>query len=471
MKTINTLSLITLLLFPLASFSQTEPWTLDIYQGKSLQVERGYFQVPENRANKNARKLTLFYARLPALTDRPGNPIVYLAGGPGGSATEAARWPRMALFQQLRQQADVILFDQRGTGLSDQLDDCNADPTPLFMAPLTLELIDQFYANALPECLKKWSHYNLAGYNTKESAADLVDLANALNAKQIDLFAISYGTHLAMAAAKYHPGTLGKLVMASSEGLDQTIKSPSESENLLRQLEQRWQVDGNHQQSLIGLMRHVHQQLAKAPVRVMIKHPHTQQLVPVIVSDLDVQLISSWLLLKNPQDQAKLPAFYQAMEKGEFSQAAGYAMQLKASFAQMNPMALAMDATSGISQKRWQKILKEARNATLGRTTNLPFPDITDRLGITPLADEFRQTFHSDLPALFLMGEQDGRTFLKEQQQNAMQFHQSKTILIQGGGHDNFLQEEEVAERVLQFLGGQSTDTKTINLALPAFAL
>ena len=249
MKTINTLSLISLLLFPLASFSQTEPWALDIYQGKTLQVERGHFQVSENRANKNARKLTLFYVRLPALTAKPGNPIVYLAGGPGGSATEAARWPRMALFQQLRQQADVILFDQRGTGLSDQLDDCNTDPTPLFMAPLTLGLIDQFYATALPDCLKKWSSYDLAGYNTKESAADLVDLANALNAKQLDLFAISYGTHLAMAAAKYHPEILGKLVMASSEGLNQTIKLPSESEKLLRQLEQRWQVEAKHQKS------------------------------------------------------------------------------------------------------------------------------------------------------------------------------------------------------------------------------
>lgn len=469
MKTVIAFSLLAALIYPINSYSKTEPWSLNIYQGKALQVERGNFQVPENRANKNARNLTLFYVRLPALTKNPGNPIVYLAGGPGGSATEAARWPRMALFQQLRQQADVILFDQRGTGLSDQLDDCNTDPTPLFMAPLTLELLEAFFAKVIPTCLTHWKNYDLDGYNTKESAADLVKLAEALNTKKLDVLAISYGTHLAMAAAKYHPDILGKLVMASSEGLDQTIKLPRGSEVFLQQLEQHWQAQGKHKKTLITLMHNVHHQLAKTPVTVMVKHPHTQQLVPIIVSELDVQLISSWMLMKNPSNQAKLPAFYQAMAAGNFNEAASYAMQIKASFAQMNPMVLAMDATSGISEQRWQQVLQEEPNATLGRTTNLPFPDIAKWLKVKPLPDEFRQPFHSTLPALFLIGAQDGRTFVAEQQQNAQQFDKAKRILIQGGGHDNFLQDEEVAQRILQFLSGKTVNPDTIELPLPAF--
>lgn len=469
MKRIIAFGLFTTLLFPALSHSETQPWLLDIYQGKTLHVERGSFQVPENRTNKNTRTLTLFYVRLPALTNKPGNPIVYLAGGPGGSATEAAQWPRMALFQQLRQQADVILFDQRGTGLSDQLDDCSVDPTPLFMAPLTMNLLDQFYASVLPRCLRQWENYDLDGYSSIESATDLVALAKALDTKKLDLLAISYGTHLAMATAKYHPKILGKLVLASSEGLDQTIKLPSESEQLLSQLEQRWQIEQQHSQSLIALMRKVHQQLAKTPVTVMMKHPHTDQQVPVIVSELDVQLISSWLLLKNPTDQAKLPAFYQTIATGDFREAAGYAMQIKSSFGQMNPMALAMDAKSGVSVARWQQVMAEAQTSTLGRSTNLPFPDITKWLNIKPLADEFRAPLNSKLPALFLMGAQDGRTFLAEQQQNARQFNQSNTILINGGGHDSFLQHPEVANRILQFLRAQPTNLNPIEIPLPPF--
>lgn len=469
MKKIIALGLFAALLCPALSHSETQPWSLNIYQGKTLEVERGSFQVAENRSNKNTRSLTLFYVRLPALTNKPGNPIVYLAGGPGGSATEAAQWPRIALFQQLRQQADVILFDQRGTGLSDQLNDCQADPTSLFMAPLTIDLLDQFYASELPRCLKQWENYDLDGYSTQESAADLVALAKSLGTKKLDLLAISYGTHLAMATAKYHPKILGKLVLASSEGLDQTIKLPSASEQFLQQLEQRWQTEQQHSQSLIALMRKVHQQLAKTPMTVMMKHPHTDQQVPVIVSELDVQLISSWILLKNPIDQTKLPAFYQTMAAGEFREAAGYAMQIKASFGQMNPMALAMDAKSGISATRWKKVLQEAHTSTLGRSTNLPFPDIAKWLNVKPLADEFRAPLKSKLPTLFLIGEQDGRTFLAEQQQNARQFNQSKTILINGGGHDSFLQHPEVANRILQFLRAQPTNVDPIEIPLPPF--
>lgn len=469
MKPIIALCLFIALLCPAVSHSETQLWSLDIYQGKTLQVERGSFQVPENRANKNTRSLTLFYVRLPALTNKPGNPIVYLAGGPGGSATEAAQWPRMALFQALQQQADVILFDQRGTGLSDQLDDCAVDPTPLFMAPLTIDLLDQFYANALPRCLKQWENYDLDGYSTQESAADLVALANALGTKKLDLLAISYGTHLAMATAKYHSEIVGKLVLASSEGLDQTIKLPRESETLLQQLEQRWQTAEVHQQSLISLMQRVHQQLAKTPVTVMMKHPHADEQIPVIISELDVQLISSWMLLKNPTDQAKLPAFYQTMAAGEFHQAAAYAMQIKASFGQMNPMALAMDAKSGISAARWQQVLEQARTSTLGRSTNLPFPDITKSLNVKPLADDFRSPLKSKHPTLFLMGAQDGRTFIAEQQQNARQFKRTKSILINGGGHDSFLQHPEVANRTLQFLGDQPINLEPIEIPLPPF--
>lgn len=144
-------------------------------------------------------------------------------------------------------------------------------------------------------------------------------------------------------------------------------------------------------------------------------------------------------------------------------------MQIKSSFSRLNPMALAMDAASSVSATRWQSILHETRNATLGRSTNLPFPDIAKWLKVKPLADEFRQPFHSTLPALFLIGAQDGRTFVAGQQQNAQQFDNAKSILIQGGGHDNFLQETQVAQRILQFLSGQPVSLETINIPLPDF--
>ena len=57
--------------------------------GDSVEAYRGQFQVPENRGNDRSRLLNLQYVRFPAIGDKTGVPIVYLAGGPGGSGCDS----------------------------------------------------------------------------------------------------------------------------------------------------------------------------------------------------------------------------------------------------------------------------------------------------------------------------------------------------------------------------------------------
>lgn len=457
----------------LADVERDDAYQLQAFQQQSIASEKVGFTVPENRTKTNSRQLKLHYVRLPALVKNPGNPIVYLSGGPGGSATEAATYPRFVLFQALRQQADVILFDQRGTGLSDQLDDCQRDPTPLFMQPLTQTSLNAYLAKTIPECVSEWQqkNYDLNGYNTRESVEDLVELRKVLGVEKLDFLAISYGTHLALATAKYHPEIIGKMVLASSEGLDQTIKLPAESDKLLADLNQRWQkqIADLNQPDLINMMRDVHSRLAKSPELVSVKHPQTQQDIQLTVSELDVQLITSFIFLKNPENQAGLPAFYQAIYAGHFQEAAAYSMAIKGQFGQFNPMAYAMDAASGISSKRWEKVQKQSAKAVLGRTTNLPFPDVNQWLKVTELDENFRVNFKSNLPALFLMGDRDGRTFVAEQLDNAKQFPHAKKVLIKGGGHDSFLTDQQVINTIKIFFDGELKKTPVIQIEEPLF--
>lgn len=68
--------------------------------------------------------------RLPT-AERPGSPIVFLAGGPGVPGIGMGRVPvYFRLFQQLRSVSDVILLDQRGLGMSSPALDCPATPVP-----------------------------------------------------------------------------------------------------------------------------------------------------------------------------------------------------------------------------------------------------------------------------------------------------------------------------------------------------
>ena len=84
-----------------ASLAQVEESiTFEAGNGETVEAFRGSFEVPENRTDPDSRMITIGYVRFPSTSDNPGDPIVYLAGGPGGTGTGnrsrgpgPTRWP------------------------------------------------------------------------------------------------------------------------------------------------------------------------------------------------------------------------------------------------------------------------------------------------------------------------------------------------------------------------------------------
>src|SRR5204863_5546551 len=95
------------------------PYALRTHDGRLLLGELGRFRVPERRADPGSRELELAFFRLPSVSERPGPPIVILAGGPGASAIDGlCRTSNGPLVDALLRAGDVIALDQRATGLS-----------------------------------------------------------------------------------------------------------------------------------------------------------------------------------------------------------------------------------------------------------------------------------------------------------------------------------------------------------------
>jgi len=86
--------------------------------GTKVNAELGEINVPENRTKPGSRTITLRFVRFKSTSPKPGNPIVYLAGGPGGSGIEALRGTRFPVAMALREFGDVIAYDQRGVNQS-----------------------------------------------------------------------------------------------------------------------------------------------------------------------------------------------------------------------------------------------------------------------------------------------------------------------------------------------------------------
>src|SRR5690606_14290238 len=101
----------------------------------SIEAQCATFTVPEDRSQPGGRKIELNIAWLPATSesDQAGDPVFFLAGGPGQAAVET--YPSLdPVFKEVRKHRDVILVDQRGTGKSNLLacpeDEADDSATP-----------------------------------------------------------------------------------------------------------------------------------------------------------------------------------------------------------------------------------------------------------------------------------------------------------------------------------------------------
>src|SRR5215203_6026953 len=164
---------------PKSGTLKIKPYTFENGKKEKVDAEFGTLLVPENRSVPESNLIELAFVRFKSTAKNPGPPIVYLAGGPGGSGIGTATGSRFPLFMALREIADVIAYDQRGTGYSKPNLGCfESMQLPLDVAPSREAVIKELNENSRA-CASYWhdiQRVDLNAYNTNESADDLEDL-------------------------------------------------------------------------------------------------------------------------------------------------------------------------------------------------------------------------------------------------------------------------------------------------------
>ncbi len=437
------------------------PTTFTAADGRTVEAETGRFQVPENRHRPGGRTIGLTFVRFPSTNPAPGPPIVYLAGGPGGAGTDAAKGSRFDLFQSLRSVADVIAFDQRGTGHSDRLPDCPEQ------AVLPLGVLGSRAAYAAVwtattrACAAYWRRLgvDLAAYTTEQSADDLEALRQALGADQISLWAISYGTHLALSTIRRHPDSVARAVLAGVEGPDHTLKLPSSQQALLEQIAGLYAAEHPGAPPFLADVEAVLGTLRETPVATEVGGQ------TVAIGAFDVQWLAA-NMLAGPDYSMALPPVFAAMRAGDFSAVAPWIVRLKAPDG-LSAMSAAMDAASGVSLLRRARIAGEAPRTLLGDAINFPGPEQTAALGVSDLGPAFRSPIVSDVPVLFISGTLDGRTPASNADEVAAGFANGARLVVEGAGHSDplFLGSPLILERMRAFFGGAVPRDDTLAVA------
>ena len=442
-----------------------EPYTFTGPNGVKIEAERGTFEVPENRSDPRSRKIKIGFVRFKSTSANPGDPIVYLAGGPGGTGTGTAQGPRFPLFMALREVADVIAYDQRGTGISSPTPLCPADP-PFAGTTFTRETIVPFYRDRLARCFDWWESkgIDIDGYTTIENAHDIEDMRKALGVNKSKLWGISYGSHLGLAFLKYHGASVNRAVLSGIEGLDQTIKRPALTDELFARIQKVIDADPAAKAvypDLAGMMRRVHAKLNEKPATVTFTPPGASSPVTVTFDGFAVQTLASGSIA-DPPAIARLPMLYLAADKGMYERIAPLVWSLRQQVAGFRGMPDAMDLASGATKARLALVNKEAETSLLADTLNFPMPQI---MGIRPqidAGDQFRAPFKSDVKALFISCTLDGRTYPEEAEEEIKGFRNRSRLIVENGGHNIYEADQRVADAVLAYFKGQPTPERIV---------
>ncbi|MEO0582561.1 MAG: alpha/beta fold hydrolase [Bacteroidota bacterium] len=435
----------------------------------TVQAELGTFSVQEDRANEKEEMITLSFVRFKCTQPNPGSPIIYLAGGPGGSGTGTAKGKRFELFMKLREVADVIAFDQRGTGMSHRLPRCPYSVNFELEKAIDKPEYIQKTSENIEKCREFWEEkgVNLQAYNTTESAQDIEDLRKVLQVEKVSLWGISYGSHLAFEYIRLFEDKVDKVVLASLEGSDETIKLPQRTEDFVFHIAELAQENYGSDKRYPDLKQkiiEVHKRLQLAPAKGAYIN-RNGGVDTVGISNFELQSAIATFYLKNPQDSKKLPKVYAQMYEGDFSTIAPDVMVMKRYvFDGIRPMGFAMDMQSGISAQRRAQVQDQIESALLGSAINFLLFEWMEHVDFSQLPDTFRDMPANQVEALLLSGSLDGRTYLKSGQGIASKFERGQHVTIENAGHDLYMASPLIGDIVLDFFKGKQLNIEKMVL-------
>ena len=400
-------------------------------------VKCGTLDVYENRATKSGRMISLNIVVVPATGDkREPDPLVYFAGGPGGSATEDG--PGIArAFARVREHRDLLLVDQRGTGKSHPLD-CNFyDP-----ADLQSYLGYFFPLDDVRKCRTQLeANSDLKLYTTTIAMDDMDEVRAALGYEKLNLFGGSYGTRAALTYLKRHPQHVRTVTLQGVAPTDQYMPSDfaQQTERAIQGVLSECAADEACNKAFPNLKdeaKAVLAELLKGPVEVEIQKPNSNERVKVKLSrDLAAEAIR--YMLYSPVPAGRVPLVLHLAAQGNYVPLTNAALRYRLNLvgAGSNGMYLSVTCAEDLPWIKPGEGERLAANTFLG---DYRLRQQREACALWPRGEierDYAQPVRSDLPVLILTGQWDPVTPPSNAERVAKTLTNSLNIVVPSGAH------------------------------------
>jgi pimeloyl-ACP methyl ester carboxylesterase len=403
--------------------------------GLTAPAECGWFEVAENPAEPEGRKIKLRVARVPAQgREVEPDPLILFAGGPGQAATEA--WLIVApAFRKLNENRDILLIDQRGTGQSN----------PLRCRQIALDeamLLDwDDLEDSTRDCLA-----GLQGdprfYTTTIAMQDYDQVRAALGYEQLNLFGVSYGTRAAQVYLRLFPERVRTVVLDSV--VPQTLALGSEHAKKLDLALDRvldsCEADADCRQAFPQSrenLRLMAEAVTANPVKVTVLHPLTGEPQEV---EFNRDLLGGAIrfLSYSAETQALLPLLiHEAATTGNYSRITSQLMITATGLADSIAQGMELSVVCAEDFPRFPNP-DEMAESTNHLLSDSMMRSSQIQCGIWPRGSvpaDFNEPIVSDKPILLLSGEFDPVTPPEYAEQVLQHLSNGKHLVAPGQGH------------------------------------
>lgn len=403
-------------------------------EGSKETVRCGSFDVFEDRERKRGRKISLKIVVFPATgADKAPDPLFYIPGGPGSSATEDAPYIAQELAK-IREHRDLVFVDQRGTGGSNPL---NCD----FFNPADLRsyLGEYFPLAHVRKCREQLEpKADLKLYTTTIAADDLDNVRAALGYDKINITGGSYGTRAAQVYLKLHPSRVRAVILHGVSPTNQFMPRdfPGHTERALNGVIAECAADDACRAAFPNLaaeVKSVLERLLRGPVEVELKRA---EIVRISLSrDLVAEAVR--YMLYQPGAASRIPLFIHLAAQGNFQPLAeaaiSYRQQIVATGS--NGMYLSVTCAEDLP------LIKPGEGERNGVNTFLGDYRLRQQRAACALwqrgkiPKDYAEPTRADVPALILTGEWDPVTPPVYGDAAAKYLSRSIHVVVPHGGH------------------------------------
>ena len=394
----------------------------------------GTLTVPEDPGNVAGRKIDLHLVVLPARSGTVGrDAVTYLVGGPGQAAVAGASFFGDSL-RGLQEHHDLVLVDQRGTGLSRPLR-CELTPN---------ELVQAFFSGSvessrLEACLAGLDA-DPALYTTPIAMDDLDAVRAALGYERFHLVGVSYGSRAALVYARRHPERVASLVLrgVTSPADNVPVDWLQNGEAAMEALLVRCEADrscGRAYPRLREQLARVLDRLAEKPETIGVDPPTGGAPVELEVG-VDVFAGALQLALYGDRGAARVPHLVARAAEGDFAPFADLAARTSLASGGALSLGMYLSVICAEDVPFYDAAAVETRDWHFQRKTlleNLAKTCEAWPSGTVP--EGYKHPVVSTAPALLLSGSADPATSLRQARDVARYLPRSRHVISPGLGH------------------------------------